>query len=210
MSETYWEDQIIGSVHTFGGVTVDEEQMRAFAREFDARPATLGEPAEWPEISTARTPAMDEDSCDQDLCGRGFSPDPADGLGPGKVGAEAPPTDDPCDTPGSSHGARPAASELHVACLCMRMMVDHVLRTSSSLGSPGIHQLRWLNTVHAGDTLTVRQCLLGKQPHPRRPDVGFTRNRTEVLNQDGRVVMYMESSGMFRRRAAAPATGEQQ
>lgn len=92
----------------------------------------------------------------------------------------------------------------------MRMMVDHVLRTSSSLGSPGIHQLRWLNTVRAGDALSVRQCLLGKQPHPRRPDVGFTRNRTEVLNQDGRVVMYMESSGMFRRRTAAPAKGEPQ
>lgn len=149
MSEVFWEDQVVGSVRAFGGVTMDRESMLAFAREYDPRPSTLGESGDWPE-------AADE---------------------------------------------RPVASGAHVAAVCMRMMVDNVLRFSSSLGSPGIKKLRWLSPVHPGDTLSVRQTLLSKQRHPRRPDVGFTNNRTEVLNQDGLLVMYMDSSGMFRLRS---------
>lgn len=156
MADIYWEDQTVGAVREFGGVTVDRERMLAFAKEYDARPATLGDPADWPEIEAER----------------------------------------------------PVASGLHVAALCMRMMVDHVLSKSRSLGSPGIQRLRWLNTVRAGDTLHVRQCVLAKQRHPRRRDVGFINNRTEVLNQDGLIVMYMDSAGMFRLRAPeAPAPG---
>ncbi|WP_290652157.1 hypothetical protein [Aquisalimonas sp.] len=153
MAEIYWEDQAVGSVREFGGMTVDRERMLAFASEYDARPATLGWSADWPEV--------DDD--------------------------------------------RPVSSGLHVAALCMRMMVDHVLGNSSSLGSPGIQRLRWLNTVRAGDTLWVRQCVLAKHRHPRRRDVGFINNRTEVLNQDGLVVMYMDSAGMFRLRAPQAA-----
>ncbi|SEO49803.1 FAS1-like dehydratase domain-containing protein [Aquisalimonas asiatica] len=113
----------------------------------------------------------------------------------------------PAPWPGM-HDRWPVASGLHVAGLCMRMMVDHILLRSSSLGSPGIQRLRWLGPVSAGDRLSVRQAVLSKQRHPRRGDVGFINNRTEVLNQHGRLVMFMESAGMFRLREPLPVPEE--
>lgn len=156
MAEVFWEDQEVGTVREFGDVVVDEERMRAFARDYDPRPAVVGDAAPWPEM----------------------------------------------------YDRRPLASDLHVAGLCMRMMVDHILLRSSSLGSPGIQRLRWLGAVSVGDRLSVRQSVLSKQRHPRRDDVGFVNNRTEVLNQHGRLVMFMESAGMFRLRAPMPIPGE--
>ncbi|MFV8833958.1 MaoC family dehydratase N-terminal domain-containing protein [Aquisalimonas sp.] len=156
MTEVFWEDQDVGAIREFGDMVVDETRMRAFAVDYDPRPVTLGEAAQWPEM----------------------------------------------------HDQRPVASDLHVSGLCMRMMVDHILLRSSSLGSPGIQRLRWLGPVFAGDRLSVRQAVLSKQRHPRRGDVGFINNRTEVLNQHGRLVMFMESAGMFRLREPLPVPEE--
>ncbi len=38
----------------------------------------------------------------------------------------------------------------------MRILVDHVISPASSLGSPGCDELRWLEPVRPGDTLSVR------------------------------------------------------
>jgi acyl dehydratase len=82
----------------------------------------------------------------------------------------------------------------------MRMMVDHVLNRSTSMGSPGVKSLRWLKPVRPGDTLTVRHETLRKARHPRRAELGFVDNRLEMVNQHGEVVTRMESSGMFLLR----------
>ncbi len=39
------------------------------------------------------------------------------------------------------------ASGWHTGGLMMRMLADHYLSTASSLGSPGIDELRWLKSV---------------------------------------------------------------
>lgn len=93
-----------------------------------------------------------------------------------------------------------AASGWHTCAMAMRIMCDGYLLDSSSLGSPGIDQLRWLKPVFPGDTLGVRLEVLESRPMNSRPDVGLVRFAWSVLNQNADSVMTMEGWGMFRRR----------
>lgn len=93
-----------------------------------------------------------------------------------------------------------AASGWHTCALVMRMMCDDYLLDSSSLGSPGIDNLRWLQPVLVGDTLRVRMEVLESRPMKSRPEVGLVRSRWEVSNQRDEGVLTMEGWGMFRRR----------
>ncbi len=93
-----------------------------------------------------------------------------------------------------------AASGWHTCALVMRMMCDDYLLDSSSLGSPGIDQLRWLKPVLVGDTLRVRMEVLEARPMNSRPAVGLVRSLWTVLNQRNEPVLTMEGWGMFRRR----------
>ena len=48
------------------------------------------------------------------------------------------------------------ASGWFTAALTIRMLVDHFLSHVAGLGSPGVDQLRWLEPVRPGDTLSLR------------------------------------------------------
>lgn len=97
------------------------------------------------------------------------------------------------------------ASGWHTCALTMRLMVDNLLLRSASLGSPGIEQLRWTKPVRPGDTLSARVTVLEVRASQSRPDRGTVKIRTEVHNQHGEQVMWMENLGLFAcRPAAAP------
>jgi len=97
------------------------------------------------------------------------------------------------------------ASGWHTAAMSMRMMCDGYLLRASSLGSPGIESLKWLQPVRPGDTLRVRLTVLEARPLKSKPGVGLVKSRHEVLNQRGEVVMEMQGYGMFgMRRPASP------
>jgi len=102
---------------------------------------------------------------------------------------------------------RLAASGWHTAAMAMRMMCDGYLNDSASLGSPGLERLSWPAPVYPGDVLRMRNTVLETRPLASRPAVGLVRSRSEVLNQDGTVVMSMEGVGFFGRRTpgAPPA-----
>jgi acyl dehydratase len=93
------------------------------------------------------------------------------------------------------------ASGWHTCSLAMRLMVSNFLNQSSSLGSPGLENIRWLKPVFPGDTLSLRQTVLEKRPMSKRPDVGLLRTQWEMFNQHGAQVLHMEGYGMFRRRS---------
>lgn len=94
------------------------------------------------------------------------------------------------------------ASGWQTAALVQRMLVDNLLAHSSCVGSPGCRSLRWLRPVRPGDTLSVRQEILRKTRHPRRPEMGFVDTRIEVENQRAEIVMDMEFSALFLLRPA--------
>ena len=93
------------------------------------------------------------------------------------------------------------ASGWHTCSLAMRLMVTNFLHQSSSLGSPGLENIRWLKPVFPGDTLSLKQTVLEKRPMSKRPDVGLLRTQWEMFNQRGEQVLHMEGYGMFRRRS---------
>ena len=94
------------------------------------------------------------------------------------------------------------ASGWHTAGLMMRLIVtNHYLSPASSLGSPGVDEIRWLQPVRPGDLLSVRVTVLETTPSRSRPDRGIIRSFIEVVNQEGQVVMSMKAVNFMRRRA---------
>ncbi|MDE2370598.1 MAG: MaoC family dehydratase [Burkholderiales bacterium] len=102
---------------------------------------------------------------------------------------------------GSIFGAL-CASGWHTCAMAMRLMCDEYLLESASLGSPGIDSLRWHRPVFPGDTLAIHLEVLEARPMASRPQVGLTKMRWDLRNQDGTTVMTMEGWNMFGRRPA--------
>jgi len=95
---------------------------------------------------------------------------------------------------------RLAASGWMTAGLFMRLMVENYA-SPASLGSPGVDEIRWLNPVFPGDTLTARTTVLESRRSRSRPDRGIVTGLSEVFNQDGERVMTMKAMGMILCRS---------
>jgi len=93
------------------------------------------------------------------------------------------------------------ASGLHVACLHMRLFADGVLRDSTSMGSPGVEEIRYLEPLRAGDSLTLRVEIVGARPSRSRPQMGLVTFRSRMINGAGKAVLEMSATLMFGRRA---------
>lgn len=93
-----------------------------------------------------------------------------------------------------------AASGWHSCSIMMRMMFDGFMNGSTSLGSPGIDEVRWLKPVFPGDVLSVRREVLEARPSASKPDRGIVRFRFELMNQKGEVVMEQTNPILFGRR----------
>jgi acyl dehydratase len=147
----YWEDLPVGTVMELGSISTTEEEIKAFARQFDPQPFHL-----------------DDEAAKRSLFGR------------------------------------LCASGWQTCGMCMRVTVDNFLSKSSSLGSPGLENLQWLNPVYPGDVLRVQHSITESRAMASKPTVGIIRGVWDVFNQDGKKVLHMEGYGMFRRRHPAP------
>ena len=98
---------------------------------------------------------------------------------------------------------RLCASGWHTCGMAMRLMVTNFLCHTTSLGSPGLENLRWLKPVYPGDTLRLQHTLVDKQPMRNHPTVGKVRTIWELFNPHGDPVLHMEGWAMFRRRTPA-------
>ena len=92
------------------------------------------------------------------------------------------------------------ASGLHTMAVTLRLWLDLGILRASSLGSPGVENLRWLQPVYAGDTLSGTLTVLEARASESRPGMGLVRSRWTTVNQNGEPVLTMEGWGMFRRR----------
>jgi acyl dehydratase len=150
MAKRYFEDFHVGEVIALGRRTVSEQDIVAFATEFDPQPFHI----------------------------------------------------DPVLARASAFGGL-IASGWHTAALYMRLLVDGFVGTvASSMGSPGVDKIEWLNPVRPGDTLTGRLTIAEMIPSKSRPDRGTIKTLGEMLNQRGEVVMTIRGVGFFGRRPA--------
>ena len=92
------------------------------------------------------------------------------------------------------------ASGWHTASMMMRVFADNFLSDVSSMGSPGLDELRWYLPVRPGDTLFVSAIVLETRLSKSKPDRGVMRTRTEVHNQDNELVLSSTAVNFMRRR----------
>lgn len=103
-----------------------------------------------------------------------------------------------------THFGRLAASGWHTCAMTMAMLVKDIeARGTASLGSPGIDELRWLKPVHPGDILRCESEVIEKRVSQSRPEMGITKSRLTVFNQDDVAVLSMVSNGLVRTRPAS-------
>jgi acyl dehydratase len=143
----YWEDYEVGAVYELGSKTVSEEEIIAFARQYDPQPFHI----------------------------------------------------DPVAAKTSMFGGL-IASGWHTGAMSMRLMVDNYLNPETSLGSPGLEELRWLKPVRPGDTLTSRMRIVDKRESRSKPTIGILINEAMLSNQHGELVMTVRAANMVRRR----------
>lgn len=92
------------------------------------------------------------------------------------------------------------ASGWHTCSLMMKMMCDEYVLRSSSLGSPGLENIKWLKPVRPGDTLRMRTTVLASRLMESKPHIGLIHTLWECLNQNNEVVTSMDGWGMFLKR----------
>lgn len=147
----YFEDFTPGQVIALGARTVSEEEIIAFATQFDPQPFHI-----------------DQQAAEASMFG-------------GVV-----------------------ASGWHTCSMMMRIVVDGLMASSSSMGSPGVDKVRWLLPVRAGDTLSVSYETTAVKASGSKPDRGVVWSRWSATNQRGELVCTIEGMGMFARRPQEP------
>jgi acyl dehydratase len=106
---------------------------------------------------------------------------------------------DPAAAAGGRFGGL-IASGWHTAALMMRLFATNFLSPASSVASPGIDELRWLQPVRPGDVLSLRVTIVEARRSRSRPGEGIVRSFIEVLNQDGTVVMSLKPISLIACR----------
>lgn len=94
------------------------------------------------------------------------------------------------------------ASGFHTCAIMMRLLCDHFLLRSTSLGSPGLDAGNWLFPVRPGDTLAMRITVLESRALQSRPDVGVSKLLFELHRQNGDTVLEVTTNQLMRRRVA--------
>jgi acyl dehydratase len=92
------------------------------------------------------------------------------------------------------------ASGFHSLALAFRLLIVEMRVGPSSIGSPGIDELRWVKPVRPGDTLRATMTVLEARPSRSKPDRGALLCATEVVNQDGVVVMTWRNTHLMLKR----------
>ena len=92
------------------------------------------------------------------------------------------------------------ASGWHTCSMMMRLVVDAFLSQSTSMGSPGVEEIRWLKPVRADDTISLKLTVLELRPSRSKQDRGVVLLLWEASNQHGEPVATIKGLGMFGRR----------
>ena len=94
------------------------------------------------------------------------------------------------------------ASGFQSLALCFRLFIQSGVVLQSSIGSPGIDELRGLAPVRPGDTLHSRIEVLDLRPSRSKADRGIARLRYEARNQRDEVVLSFIVNHLLLRRPA--------
>jgi acyl dehydratase len=95
------------------------------------------------------------------------------------------------------------ASGWHTCSAMMGLLVRHYLADSTSMGSPGVDEIRWVRPVRVGDTIRMRNKIVAKRVSESKPDRGIVSTEWECVNQHDEIVLIVRSKGIFGLRHPA-------
>jgi acyl dehydratase len=91
------------------------------------------------------------------------------------------------------------ASGWQSCALYMRLFAVGVLNRTTSLGSPGVDELRWLGPVRPGDILVGRVEVLENRSSRSKPDRAILVTRGTLTNQHGDHVLSLVVTNLLQR-----------
>lgn len=104
----------------------------------------------------------------------------------------------------TTFAGRLIASGWHTAALGMRLLQQGPFRGGSSLGAPGIDELRWLAPVLPGDALTLTFRVVGMRDSASKPGLGFVTAEVALGNPRGETVLTQRFTFMLARSGTDP------
>jgi acyl dehydratase len=102
---------------------------------------------------------------------------------------------------------RLCASGWHSCAILMRLVCDGFLLDASSLGSPGMEEVKFLKPVFPDEQLSGRFQCLSKRVLKSRPDVGSCRMIFELLNANGEVALSWDTTQFMKLRTTQAPVG---
>jgi acyl dehydratase len=100
----------------------------------------------------------------------------------------------------SSYGGL-IASGFQTMLLTFRLFIQSGMLIESSIGSPGMDELRWLAPVRPGDTIHAEVEVLEITPSRSKPERGIARLGYKTRNQHGQMVASFIISHLLKRSA---------
>ncbi|KND61434.1 MaoC-like dehydratase [Candidatus Burkholderia verschuerenii] len=97
----------------------------------------------------------------------------------------------------ASHFGGLVASGWNTCSAMMSILVRDMLADSTSMGSPGLDNIRWLLPVRVGDSVRLTVRVLDKRVSKSKPDRGIVKTRWEAHNQNGELVLTVDSNALF-------------
>ena len=95
------------------------------------------------------------------------------------------------------------ASGFHTILTAFTLTLARFDWSKSSMGSPGMENVRWVLPVHAGDALHVKAEVVGAKASLSKPDRGFVELQYDIYNQKDEMVASYRATHMLRRRPQA-------
>ena len=95
------------------------------------------------------------------------------------------------------------SSGWQTALIWLGMMHEKFLTYETIMGSPGHEALIWKNPVRPGDTLSGTLEILESKISKSRPEIGFVKYKTELINQDSKQVFFTESTLIIKSKSNA-------
>jgi acyl dehydratase len=93
------------------------------------------------------------------------------------------------------------ASGWHTCCLLMRIIADGFILDSSSMGGPGVDEVRWLKPLRPGTSIRVRATVLDTRASGSRPEMGLVKFLFEIIDEADATLTMLSTTLMFGRRA---------
>lgn len=105
----------------------------------------------------------------------------------------------------ATHFGGLAASGWNTCSAMISILVRDMVGDSTSMGSPGLDNIRWIKPVRVGDTVRLTVHVLNKRVSKSKPDPGIVQTRWKAHNQKGEIVLTVDSAALFGLRNSGAA-----